>query len=389
MKKLNYARHFIDSSDIEAVVNVLHSDFLTQGPIVKNFEDAVAEYVGSRYAVAVSNGTIALDLAIKSLNITPNKTNGITTANTFLASANSMLYNNIQPKFSDLAINQGNCDAEEFCSHIDDNTSLLLPVHFAGIPIDMAKIKAFSKGSPIVEDAAHALGSTYKCGTKIGSCKYSDMTIFSFHPVKNITAGEGGMITTNCPKLYNKLTLLRTHGVTREAENFENTSLAWDGDNLNPWYYEMQVLGYNSRLSDIHAALGISQLAKIEAFYNRKDQIRSIYDKAFEKIANIKFQKRESDYEMLHLYVVLIDFKKINKSRQKLMSYLKSRQIYTQVHYIPIYKQPFYQKLMGNDFELINTEEYYSQALSLPFYYGLENDEINLVVSHIKKFLKD
>jgi dTDP-4-amino-4,6-dideoxygalactose transaminase len=185
------------------------------------------------------------------------------------------------------------------------------------------------------------------------------------------------------------LTLLRTHGVTREAENFENTSLAWDGDNLNPWYYEMQVLGYNSRLSDIHAALGISQLAKIEAFYNRKDQIRSIYDKAFEKIANIKFQKRESDYEMLHLYVVLIDFKKINKSRQKLMSYLKSRQIYTQVHYIPIYKQPFYQKLMGNDFELINTEEYYSQALSLPFYYGLENDEINLVVSHIKKFLKD
>jgi dTDP-4-amino-4,6-dideoxygalactose transaminase len=389
MKKLNYARHFIDSSDIEAVVNVLHSDFLTQGPVVKNFEDAVAEYVGSRYAVAVTNGTVALDLAIKALNLDFENTNGITTANTFLASANCLLYNGIQPRFCDLSPNQGNCDAVEFCSHIDSETSLLLPVHFAGIPMDMAQVKDYSSDLAIVEDGAHAIGSAYKCGAKIGSCKYSDLTTFSFHPVKNITAAEGGMITTNCPDLYDRLLMLRTHGVNRQSEKFINQKLAKTDEKLNPWYYEMQILGYNCRLSDLHAALGLSQLKKIELFYERKNHIRKIYDEAFHDLVHVQIHKRVSNRELLHLYVIQIDFKKIRKSRQELMAYLSSQQIFTQVHYIPIYKQPFYQQILGGDFELLQTEKYYSQVLSIPFYYGLGDDEVQLVVNHINNFLKD
>ena len=257
-KPINYGRHLIDAEDLAAVREALESDFLTQGPRVKAFEAALCALTGAGYAVAVSNGTAALHLAALAAGLAPGD-EGITSPITFAASANCLIYAGARPVFADIAPDTYTLAPGRFEEKITARTKAVVPVDFAGQPADMEAISAIAakKGITVIEDAAHAIGSRYACGAAVGSCKYSDMTIFSFHPVKTITTGEGGAVTTNSRALYDRLCLLRTHGITKDP--------AAMAENQGPWYYEMQELGFNYRLTDLQAALGVSQLKKLDA----------------------------------------------------------------------------------------------------------------------------
>lgn len=376
---LNYGKQWIDEDDIQAVVETLKSDFLTQGPKVKEFEDAICEYTGAKYCVAVANGTAALHIAVASLEIEKGK-EGITSPNTFMATSNSMIYNGIKPVFADIDDKTYCIDPEKIKEKITENTRLLIPVHFAGQPCDMQKInqianyerRATSHQLFIIEDASHAIGSKYTDGSRVGNCKYSDLTIFSFHPVKTITTGEGGAITTNNRDLYEKL-LLRNHGTTKDNSKFntcpacpvesffyssgvksvqsKNNKYLTGVNNsklIGSWYHEMQILVYNYRLTDIHASLGISQLKKLDNFVARRREIVIKYNKAFKDIEwlTVPYEKPEV-YSAFHLYVLKIDFDKIGKSRKQVMEELRLKNIGTQVHYIPVHTQPYYQDKYG------------------------------------------
>jgi len=377
MKKLNYGFQTIDDGDVELVAKALKDDWLTTGPAIDKFEKVFAKRVGSKYAVAVCNGTAALHIAVLSLDL-PEGSEGITTPLSFVATSNAMLYCGLKPVFVDIDKSTYNIDPNLIKDKLSKNIKLLMPVHFAGRPCDMKKIKDLSGKRFIIEDAAHALGSKYENGKMVGSCCYSDMTIFSFHPVKTITTGEGGMVTTNSKILYEKLKLLRTHGITKKFSK--------DFISPGPWYYEMVDLGFNYRLTDFQAVLGLSQLKKLNKFIIKRRKIVEIYNNSFKNIDWIKTPNDiNNDFITYHLYVIQINFEKIGKTRGEVMKILSDCGINTQVHYIPIYLQPYYRKKFGyKDGYCVNVENYYKNCLSLPLFPLMNQKDVLRVVKSIK-----
>ena len=386
-----YGKHFLDEEDIEAVVEVLRTKNLTQGEEVDKFEEAVAKYVGAKYAVAVSSWTAGLHIACLAAGVQTDD-EVLTSPITFVSSANCAVFCGAKPVFSDIDNESLNLCPSKLRDSLSklSNTKVIIPVHYAGAPCDMKSIKeiADKSGTLIIEDAAHALGSRYEDGSMVGSCKYSDMTGFSFHPVKSIAAGEGGMITTNNYDLYKKLLRLRSHGINKLDDSFLIQDQATTGDIDNPWYYEMQDLGYNYRITDIQCALGRSQLKKLDKFIGRRRQLVSRYDAAFEgseKINPTQIQFRSSS--SYHLYVVRINFKKTNINRAQLMNELKQEGILTQVHYIPVTSHPFYKELGFDTRQYPNSLNFFEEALSLPLYYSLTDQQQDSVINTIKEKL--
>ncbi|NMC36097.1 UDP-4-amino-4,6-dideoxy-N-acetyl-beta-L-altrosamine transaminase [Candidatus Beckwithbacteria bacterium] len=375
--KFSYGRQSISQKDITAVTKVLQSNFLTQGPSIKEFEEKFASYCETRYAVAVCNGTAALHLAVLALEL-DSSSEAITSPMSFAASANCVLYARAKINFADIDPYTGLIDPAELAKKVTPKTKLLIPVHYAGQACNMAAIAKLAKKYKlyIIEDAAHAIGSSYK-NRKIGSCQYSDMTTFSFHPVKTITSGEGGMITTNNKKLYEKLLMLRTHGITKQ--NFVSKP---DGN----WYYEMQALGYNYRLTDIQATLGLSQLSQIEKFKKKRSKLVNFYDKAFANDPCFKVLGKAANSDTCyHLYPLLFQFDKLKITKQQLFKALQKKGLFLQVHYIPIHLQPYYQNLGFKKGDFPNAEQFYQQELSLPLYVDLTIPQAKQVVKIIKE----
>ena len=379
-KLLPYGHQWIDEEDIKAVIEVLHSDWITQGPKVAEFEKKFAKYVGARYAVAVSSGTAALHTACFAAQIEKGD-EVITTPITFAASANCVLYQGGTPVFADIDENTLNIDPREIKKKITRKTKALIPVDFTGRPVDLENILQIAKDNKliIIEDASHALGATYK-GSKIGSI--SDMTIFSFHPVKHITTGEGGMVTTNNKKCYERLKLFRTHGITKDKDKLLN----YDG----PWYYEMQELGYNYRLTDFQCALGLGQLKKIDKFIQRRREIVKKYNSEFKDIPEIKIPEiNPIDYNPVwHIYMIQVNLEKLKVDRREIYQALRAENIGVNVHYIPIHLKPYYRKRFGyylGDFP--KAENYYSRAITLPVFPKMSDKDIDDVVAAVKKVI--
>ena len=387
-----YGKQHIDKADIAAVSKALKNEYLTQGSLIEKFEKLVSKYVGSKYAVAVSSCTAGLHLSAKVSGL--NKNNQLlTSANTFVSTANSALYCGSKVVFSDIDPFTGNMSIADIENILKKNKKIkaLSPVHFSGVPLNMKKIHKISKKYKlfVYEDAAHALGSRYIDGSRVGNCKYSDLTVFSFHPIKSITTGEGGLITTNNKKIYEKLKRLRSHGIEKFSKKFVSKKNSSNKNKNSPWYFEMQELGYHYRITDIQCALGITQLKKINKFIKKRESISKRYDLAFKNVLNCKIlQKNLKKWSSHHLYVLKIDFNKINISKSEFMNKLKKKGIITQVHYIPVYLHPFYRNKKESQKKLKNTEEYYEQALSIPIYYDLKEKDQKYVIDNIKKIIK-
>lgn len=386
-ERIPYGKHYIDEEDIESVVNVLRNAPLTQGPKVEEFERKVAEYVGAKYAVAVSSGTAALHIACLAADLGEGD-NIITSPNTFVASANCALYVGANPHFADIdeeTLNLSPLALEKKCKQLG-KVSAIIPVHFAGLPCDVVEIKRVANqyNSVVIEDASHALGATYHHGGKVGNCAHSDMTVFSFHPVKIIAAGEGGMVTTNDERLYRKLLRLRSHGINKLDDHFECLEEAFSENETNPWYYEMLEIGFNYRITDIQSALALSQFNKLEKFLDRRRKVASIYDDAFLGKSNVlACQRSGRNQSAHHLYVVRLDFLAMKTTRRKFMNELVSHGIVCQVHYIPVHLQPYYRKLGYKRGDFPVAEEYYDQTLSLPEYYSLTEENQNKVIQKL------
>lgn len=372
-----YGRQSICEDDIAAVVEVLKSDWLTQGPTVINFEKAVAEYCGAKFAVAVSNGTAALHLAALAAGFGPGD-EVITSPITFVASANCIVYAGAKPVFADIDAQTYCVDPAEIEKRLTPIVKGVIPVHFSGQPCNMEAISKIAKDNAliVIEDGAHAIGASYEENGeqyKIGSCAHSDMTIFSFHPVKHITTGEGGMITTNNEELYQILLLLRTHGITKDPERLTRV----DG----PWYYEQQSLGFNYRITDFQCALGLSQLGKLDAFVSRRREIVQVYNSAFgvcEKLI-IPFEESRANSSW-HLYMLQV------KSLDRLVFFnaLREKGLGVNVHYIPVHLQPYFSETYGycaGDFP--KAEEYYSRAITLPLFPTMTDEEVQYVVNAV------
>jgi len=382
--KIPYGRQTITEEDIQAVVDVLKSEFLTQGPAVLKFEEEFAKMVDAKFAVAFCNATAALHTGFKVLN-SDIKKKVIVTPNTFAASSNCVLYERGQVEFVDIDPKTFNLDldkVEALISKNPDNYQGIIPVDFAGLPVDVEKLKLISERYNlwIMEDACHAIGGGFynskKEFIKCGSGKYSDLTVFSFHPVKHIATGEGGMITTNDEKLYKHLLKLRSHGIERDPNLFEVTA-------HGGWYHEMQELGFNYRMSDINAALGLSQLHRLGKNIEQRLTFASTY-KNFFKDTSISFQSYDEEKFIngYHLFVIQVD------KRKELYDFLKSKNIYSQVHYLPVYKHPFYQKNGFKNIVLPRVENFYNKALSLPMFHGMSNSEQEYVMETINAFGK-
>jgi len=381
MKKIPYGRQNIDQTDIESVVSVLGSDYLTQGPLVEEFEIKFAEYVGSKYAVAVNNATAGLHLSILALNL--NKGDRvITTPITFAASANCIRYAGGQVWFADINPNTYLLDLNSVKNLIESYPKGyfkgIIPVDFAGLPVNMEEFRKLANQHNlwIIEDACHAPGgyfidNNYKknlCGNGV----YSDIGVFSFHPVKHIACGEGGMLTTNSRELYEKLLLLRTHGITKK-------NMSEDHGN---WYYEMKELGYNYRLTDFQSALGISQLKKNIFGVKRRNELAQKYKTAF--LGKLKFQDLPTNtYNAHHLFIIEID------KRKELYDFLHEKGILAQIHYIPVHTFPYYKKIGYEGANLTNAEKYYEKCISLPMYPTLSFEEQDFVIKQIKDFISE
>lgn len=392
-----YGRQSIDDADIEAVVKVLKSDYLTTGPAVAAFEKKVADYVGAKYAVAVSNGTAALHVACLAAGIGEGD-EVITTPITFAASANCVLYCGGTPVFADIDPDTYNISPEELEKKITSRTKAIIPVHYTGQPCDMDAILeiAHKHDLLVVEDGAHALGAVYK-GKKIGSI--ADMTCFSFHPVKPVTTGEGGMIVTDNEELYRRLVLYRSHGITRDKDMMqqyeEQLQQSSDpalqeaadmlrGDVIDPggWYYQQLELGYNYRITDISCALGASQMDKLDRFLERRRQIAKKYDEAFADIPQIKTPwQQEGCQSGWHLYMI----QTMERSRREVFDGLRQAGIGVNVHYIPVYRYPYYQRNGYAGVHCLNAEAFYERAISLPIFPGLTGQQQDYVIEHVIK----
>ena len=386
-----YGKHHIDEDDIQAVVDILRSGFLTQGPAVEAFENAVVQYVGVKYAVAVSSGTAALHLSALAAGVGPGNS-VVTSPITFVASANAARYCGGDVLFADIdpeTINMSPSALREVLLK-NSNVKAIIPVHFAGLPCDMIAIKnlADNAGAIVIEDAAHALGATYPNGKRVGCCENSLMTIFSFHPVKAIAAGEGGMITTNDEATYRKLIRLRSHGINKLDDPFLAIDQAITNEAINPWYYEMQELGFHYRITDIQCALAFSQLKKLDTFVSRRRDLASQYDKLFKEISEFKpIQIMGRLQSAHHLYVLRINFDAIKFNKSKLMSHLKSQGIGSQVHYIPVARHPYYRALGFLPESYPNAEFYYKEALTIPLFYDLTNDQQHKIFKAFQEVL--
>jgi UDP-4-amino-4,6-dideoxy-N-acetyl-beta-L-altrosamine transaminase len=385
-----YGKHHIDKDDIKAVIKVLKGENLTQGPLIDYFEKKVSKYVGAKYSVAVTSCTAGLHLASIVSKINKGKVL-LTSAITFASTANSALFCGGETIFADIDKSTINISINSIKNTISKNkVHVIAPVHFSGLACDMKKIQEIGKkiNATIFEDAAHAFGAKYSDGSKVGSCKYSDMTIFSFHPVKSIATGEGGIITTNNKKIYEQLKRLRNHGLEKEQEKFLLKKNAFTNNLKNPWYYEMQELGYNYRITDIQCALGLSQLKKIDKFINKRKKIAKKYDLAFKNLKNCKpVQKNMRDFSSNHLYVLKINFQKLRKTRAKLMNEFRKAGIMTQVHYIPVISHPYFKKKNYDKNDFPNAFDYYDSALSIPLYYDLNNKQQLFVIDQVKKLI--
>ena len=377
---LPYAQQWVDEEDVGEVVKVLKSDFLTTGPKIEEFEKRFADYVGAKYAVSISNGTAALHAACFAAGINEGD-EVITSPITFAASANCVLYQGGKPVFADINPKSYNIDIEAIERKITKKTKAIIPVDFTGQAVDIDGINEIAKkyGLVVIEDAAHSLGAEYK-GKKIGSLV--DMTTFSFHPVKHITTGEGGMITTNDDKLYNKLKLFRTHGITRDKEMLHNKE-------EGPWFYEQLELGYNYRMTDIQAALGISQLNKINGFLKRRREIAKKYDEYLKNIDGIILPYQESfSKSAWHLYVIQLELEKFKVGRKEIFEALQAENIGVNVHYIPVYYHPYYKRLGYEKGLCPNAEKLYERIITLPLYPKMKDKDIEDVVNALDKVLK-
>lgn len=386
-----YGKHFIDQSDIDAVTHVLKYQNLTQGEEVTKFEKAIAKHVGAKYAVAVSSWTSGLHLSCLALGISKGDY-VVTSPITFVASSNAVIYCQATPVFCDVDSNSINLCPNKLEDILKKyKVKAVMPVHFSGLSCNMKDIEFLSKkyNFKIIEDAAHALGGKHQDGSSIGSCKYSDVAGFSLHPVKSIAAGEGGIITTNNENYYKKLVRLRSHGINKNKDPFLNTNQAYTENLLNPWYYEMQELGYNYRLTDIQSALGRSQLKKLGDFIDKREKLALFYDKEFESIDNIEpIQTKHRSISSNHLYVIKINFKKISLSRAELIIKLREKGIYTQVHYIPVFMHPFYNNHFQGEDEFINSVNFYNHCLSIPLYFSLSFEDQRYIINQIKKLFE-
>jgi perosamine synthetase len=391
-KNIPYGRQFIDEKDIQAVVEVLQSDLITQGPKTAEFESALCDSVNAQYAVAVNSGTSALHIACLAAGIEKGN-EVITSPITFVASANCVVYCGGKPVFADIDPKTYNILPEEIEKRINEKTKAVIPVHFAGQSCDMESIQQIVKSAEkkyghkiyIIEDACHALGSQYK-KTKVGSCVFSDMAVMSFHPVKHITTGEGGVVFTNNFKLNKKLMMFRSHGINSEPEEVFSKDLAFASSNSpNLWYYEQQVLGYNYRLTNIQAALGLSQLKKLSMFCKSRREIVNQYNVAFNDLEFLQIPFEDSNCNSnFHLYVLLFDFEYMGIDRAQLMISLREKGVITQVHYIPVHLQHYYRKNFKSDWgDCPNAEAYYEKCLSIPLYPAMNQEDQEMVIRTI------
>lgn len=387
---LPYGRQWIEEDDIAAVVEVLRSNYLTTGPKVREFEEAFASYVGAKYAVAVSSGTAALHAAAFAAGIGPGD-EVITTPLTFVATASCILYRGAEPVFADIDPRTYNIDPAQVAARITPRTKAVIPVHFTGQPCDLDTLHhlAHRHGLTVIEDAAHALGATYK-GRRVGGL--SDLTIFSFHPVKHITTGEGGMVTTNSAQFYEKLLMFRNHGLTRKPENWvflAGNAKEQDKGGGPSWYYEVQFLGFNYRLTDLQAALGLSQLRKADRFLTRRREIAQIYQEAFANLEGIlpPYQAPEG-CSAWHLYVLQVDEERAGLSRDELLQALQAAGIGVNLHYIPVYRHPLYAHQGYNNPALYpEAENFYRRALTLPLFPAMGRQEIERVINGVQRAL--
>ena len=392
MNNIPYGKHFIDQADIEAVVNVLRNGPLTQGPKILEFEQKFASYVNCKYAVAVSSCTAGLHIASIAAGLKKDDIL-ITSPITFVASSNAALYVGANVKFVDINPYTVNMDSRSLSIALQDSTSakVVIPVHFGGLPCEMENIKTVcdEAGVVIIEDAAHALGSKYRNGNMVGSCCYSLMTVFSLHPVKAIAAGEGGIVTTNDESVYRHLLRLRSHGINKLDDQFLCLDQSVSASGPNPWYYEMQELGYHYRITDIQCALASSQLNKINDFVERRKKIARRYFEAFKGIDCLSFAQPFEILKLsaLHLFVLRINFNELKVDRAMFMQLLKDKNIVTQVHYMPVPMQPYY-KLLGVELKHdSHYSRYYDECLSIPIYYSLSDSEQEYVISVLKDII--
>ncbi|MFI3119763.1 MAG: UDP-4-amino-4,6-dideoxy-N-acetyl-beta-L-altrosamine transaminase [Methylococcaceae bacterium] len=379
-----YGRQDISDADIQAVVEVLRSDYLTQGPAVPAFEKSIADYCNTQYALAVNSATSALHIACLALGVGPGDTVW-TSPITFVASANCALYCGARIDFVDIDPRSYNLSVERLAEKLAqaEKAGLLpkvvIPVHLCGQPCDMAGIHALAQryGFKIIEDASHAIGGQYR-GQPIGNCNYSDITVFSFHPVKIITTGEGGMALTNDAQLAKRMQLLRSHGITREANEMTQ---APDG----PWYYQQIELGFNYRMTDLQAALGISQMQRLDEFIARRHALAERYDNKLAAFPIVTPWQHPDSYSGRHLYVIRLKTDLITKSHREVFEALRAADIGVNVHYIPVYRQPYYENLGFKPGHCPEAEHYYSEAISLPMYPALTEAQQDRVITALQK----
>ena len=381
-----YGRQVVDEDDIQEVVGVLRSGWLTQGPKVEEFEKAFAAYTGAEFAVALNSGTAALALACRVTGLGPGDMVA-TSPITFAASANCALHVKADPVFVDIDPQTANLDPEKLKAHLKTHSPLraVIPVHYGGLPCNMTEIYKISNryGLVVIEDACHALGATYRDPetgetVRVGSCRHSHMTVFSFHPVKHMTTGEGGMVTTNDRELYHRLRLFRNHGITRDPQLYRIREIRekYAGQDV-PGYYEMQELGFNFRLPDINCALGLSQLKKIEKFVKARRQVAQWYGEDLGDNSLVTLPKEPDGYNSsYHLYPVRIPFKSAGLERTQVMQAMLDRGIGTQVHYIPVHAHPYYQMIGYDSTTCPQSWNYYNECLSLPMFASLTRDQV-------------
>jgi len=386
-----YSKQTISVLDAINVARQVKFKSLTQGIQIDRFEQSIAAYVGAKYAVAVSSATAGLHIAQLALEKPPGS-KVITSPISFVASANSIIYAGHIPMFIDIDPNSGNINVQDLeKSIIEHNVKTVVPVHYAGLPCNMEKIYevCVKYNVNIIEDAAHALGGNYETGEKIGSCKYSDLTVFSFHPVKSITTGEGGVITTNNEVLYNKLIELRSHGIIKNLQSVKNPILGMTKGKRNLWYYEMNSIGFHYRMTEMQAVLGISQMKKIDKFINRRRNIAYKYNRSLQKFKNIELLGNDKMHlSAHHLYPIKIKFENINLSRNELMIKLRELGIMTQVHYLPIQLHPYYKKLGYTTEQTPDALNFYFQILSIPIYPTLGWRNQRKVISILSRLLE-